>query len=1088
MGKIKIHEIAKKLGLTSKEIIEKATKLGIDVKNHLSSVEEEVVSKIEENLEEKANISKEDSFSKDKENDTKKSQENNKKEKKSGENKESKKGKKEDKTVDNSKDKKKKNEKEKAPVIIRREVIISEEEIARREEEEKKRKMEEHKKQVGFIERNTNKDYNIVYRNKPTKPLTVSELFGLKQDKKEEVIQKEDITKDSIEKQEKNETQLKEKLQVENINNDIDNAKVNEEKEDIQSNKESNSNQANTVNDVSKKQAEDINEDLNKNQINKVENNQAKVNNSMNSEQKKNTNNLNSQVRNISENSNTNQSRNFNNMSNNQNRNFNNGRNFANNQNRTYNNNQNRNNNQNNGYNNGGRNSNNNQNRNGYNRNNNNFNNGRNFGNNQNRNNGFNKRPLDEKGIEKNIKNIMTDVVEKEVVREYNKSIDKQKQNRQEENRARRGTKQRRNDNGFDEDKLKSLKQRDRLSNMFDDQDGGMLDYYDLTTQRGKKNKKRANKQDEQRVKQKIFELTEITIEDPITVKDFAAEMKKTTGDVIKKLLGLGVLATINNEIDFDTAFLIAEEFGITAKKKETVTEEDILFDETEDKEEELKPRPPVVVVMGHVDHGKTSLLDAVRQTNVIEGEAGGITQHIGAYKVKINDREITFLDTPGHEAFTSMRARGAQVTDIAILVVAANDGVMPQTIEAINHAKAAEIPIIVALNKIDVEGANPEKVKQELMKYDLVPEEWGGDTIFVEISAKKRINIEGLLEMVLLVADMKELKANPNKQSKGTVIEAKLDKTRGPVVSMLVQRGTLDIGDTIVVGSTIGRIRAMTDDKGKKVKKAGPSTPVEITGLTEVPEAGDTFYEVKDEKTAKHLIERRKRSRREKSINATSKVTLTDLFSQIEKGNLKQLNLIVKADVQGSVEAVKQSMEKLSNEEVQVKVIHANVGGVTESDVTLAKVSNAIIIAFNVRPDPIAKDVAKKEEVEIKQYSVIYQAIEDVEAAMKGMLDPVYEEKVIGNAEIRQTFKVSSVGTIAGCYVTDGKVARNAGIRVIRDNVVIHDGKLISLKRFKDDAKEVAKGYECGLQIENYNDIQEGDILEVYVMEEVKK
>ena len=448
----------------------------------------------------------------------------------------------------------------------------------------------------------------------------------------------------------------------------------------------------------------------------------------------------------------------------------------------------------------------------------------------------------------------------------------------------------------------------------------------------------------------------------------------------------------------------------------------------------------------------------------------------------------ITFLDTPGHEAFTSMRARGAQVTDIAILVVAANDGVKPQTVEAINHAKAAGIPIIVAVNKIDLEGANVEKVKEELTKYELVPEEWGGDTIFVPISAKKKINIDTLLEMVLLVADMKELKANPSKQSKGVVIEAKLDKARGPVATMLVQRGTLDVGDTIVVGSVIGRIRTMSNYKGKKVKKAGPSTPVEVTGLTEVPTAGETFYEVDDEKTAKHLIERRKRQEREKSINATAKVSLNELFNQIEKGKLKELNIIVKADVQGSVEAVKQSLEKLSNDQVTVKVIHANVGGVTETDVTLAKVSNAIIIAFNVRPEALARDMADKEEVEIKQYSVIYHAIEDVEAAMKGMLDPEFEEKVIGNAEIRQTFKVSNVGTIAGCYVTNGKVSRNAGIRIIRDNVVIHDGKLISLKRFKDDVKEVATGYECGIQIENFNDIQEGDILEVYVMEEIKK
>ena len=988
MGKIKIHEIAKKLNLTSKEIIERATSMGISVKNHLSSVEEDVAAKIEESY--KNNESK-----------TKNA--------------------KEEKT--NVVEAKHKKEKEKAPVIIRREVIISDEEIAKREEEEKKKKMEEHKKQVGFVERNANKDYNIVYRNKPTKPLTVSELFGLKSDKKEEKPQTSTNT-DTV----------------------VETPKSTQEPKIEENTKETNTTEK--MQSTAEQEKQDKKEEQNKEtkakemQVVHEKNNMHKTQNEFN-----------------------NQARNHNNQ--NRNNNY-------------------KNNNSNNGYNNQGKNYNN-QNRN------NNYKN-----NNQNRNNGYrnkdgyNKKPLDEKGIEKNIKNIMTDVVEKEVVREYNKSIDKQKQNRFEENKGKKNTRQRRNDNYFDEDKLKSLKQRDRLSNMFDEQDGGMLDYYDLTTQRGKRNKKRVNnnnnKQEAPRNKQKIFELTQITIPDPITVKDFAQEMKKPASEVIKKLLGYGVLATINNEIDFDTAFLIAQEFGITAIKKETVTEEDILFDETEDSESELQPRPPVVVVMGHVDHGKTSLLDAVRKTNVIEGEAGGITQHIGAYKVKINDREITFLDTPGHEAFTSMRARGAQVTDIAILVVAANDGVMPQTIEAINHAKAAGIPIIVALNKIDVEGANPEKVKQELTKYDLIPEEWGGDTIFVEISAKKHINIDTLLEMVLLVADMKELKANPNKQAKGTVIEAKLDKARGPVVTVLVQRGTLDVGDTIVVGSTIGRIRAMTDDKGKRVKKAGPSTPVEIAGLTEVPTAGDTFYEVKDEKTAKHLIERRKRQEREKSINATARVTLNDLFSQIEKGNLKQLNLIVKADVQGSVEAVTQSLEKLTNEEVQVKVIHANVGGVTESDVTLAKVSNAIIIAFNVRPDPIAKEVAKKDEVEIKQYSVIYQAIEDVEAAMKGMLDPVYEEKVIGNAEVRQTFKVSSVGTIAGCYVTEGKVARNAGIRVIRDNVVIHDGKLVSLKRFKDDAKEVAKGYECGLQIEDYNDIKEGDTLEVYVMEEVKK
>ena len=1058
LGKVKIHEIAKELDLTSKEIIEKAKKLGIEVKNHMSSVEEEYAKKIKESLK------------------TKKKVEN----------------KKEDKQ-----EKKAKPAKPEAPVIIRREVIVSEEELARREEEEKKRKLEEKRKEVGFIERNTNKDYNIVYRNKPSKPMTVSELFGLKtpkQEPKEEKVLPVSETEENktISKQEEKEEQdVKQEVEANVDKDEILNNNQNKEELD---NNEKGHHMANNN--------QDLNGDY---QTNNEKNGNRLNSNPQNSDYQ--TGNQNSNYANNNRQNNHYQNSGYQGGSR-QNGGYQNNRQGGNFQNGNYQNNR-FHNNQNNGYNdrqrdNGFRRDNRLQNQNGYrqnggfggqNRNNFGRDNRPQNGYNQNRNggyrnnqNGYGRRPLDEKGIEKNIKNIMTDVVEKEVVREYNKSIDKQKQNRYEENKMKKGQRSKRGgDYEINEDKLKSLKQHDRLSSMFDEQDGGMLDFYDLTTQRGKKNKKRMNK-DEDRVKQKIFELTEITIPDPVTVKDLAAEMKKTTADVIKKLLGYGVMATINNEVDFDTAFLIAGEFGITAVKKETVTEEDILFDETEDTENELQPRPPVVVVMGHVDHGKTSLLDAIRSTNVIEGEAGGITQHIGAYKVKINDREITFLDTPGHEAFTSMRARGAQITDIAILVVAANDGVMPQTIEAINHAKAAEIPIVVALNKIDVEGANPEKVKQELMKYELVPEEWGGDTIFVEISAKKRLNIDTLLEMVLLVADVKELKANPNKQSKGTVIEAKLDKTRGPVVSMLVQRGTLDVGDTIVVGSAIGRIRTMTDDKGKKVKKAGPSTPVEVTGLTEVPEAGDTFYEVKDEKTAKHLIERRKRQAREKSINQTARVSLNDLFSQIEKGNLKQLNIIVKADVQGSVEAVKQSLEKLTNEEVQVKVIHANVGGVTESDVTLAKVSNAIIIAFNVRPDPIAKDMANKEEVEIKQYSIIYQAIEDVEAAMKGMLDPEFEEKVIGTAEVRQTFKVSGVGTIAGAYVTDGKIARNAGIRVIRDNVVIHDGKLISLKRFKDDVKEVAYGYECGLQIEDYNDIIETDTLEVYVMEEVKK
>ena len=972
MGKIKIYEIAKEFDLASKEVIEVAKKINIEVKSHLSSIDEEEVEKIKLAL--KNNLKTEE----------------NKKEKK----------------VNNDK----KTSKEETPVIIRREVIINEEEQNKKVE----KKEEKRNENIGFVERKQNKDYKIVYRNKPTKPMTVDELFGKK---KEEI------------KEEKNKTNTTDTTQT--IKNETSTVKENMESKEMKTNSTNQNYQYNQNRNNYNNKNRDFKQDRNNNKNNNF--------------------NRNSNYNNNYENKNR-----FNKNENNMQRNNINGNRF---------------------------------NKNNQNGDKNRFNNNR-----QNGNQRFaGKRPLDEKGIEKNIKDIMAvETTEKEPIREYNKTIDKQKENnRFEENKTnKKNSKSRKNNqhSEINEHKLKGLKRTDKLSNMFEEQDGGMLDYYDLTTQRGKKGKKKNSKDDENRTKQKIFKLEEITIPETITVKDFAAELKKTTSEIIKKLLGYGVMATLNNEIDFDTATLIADEFGVKVNKKETITEEDILFDESEDREDELEVRPPVIVVMGHVDHGKTSLLDAVKKTNVIEGEAGGITQHIGAYKVKVKDREITFLDTPGHEAFTAMRARGAQITDIAILVVAANDGVMPQTVEAINHAKSAGIPIIVAVNKIDLPDANIDKVKQELMTYELVPEEWGGDTIFVPISAKKGENIDQLLEMVLLEADILELKANPNKQAKGVVIEARLDKNKGAIATMLIQRGTLDTGDTIVVGSSIGRIRNMIDDKGKKVKKAGPSTPVEIMGLTEVPQAGDIFYEVKDEKTAKHLIEKRKRQEREKAINANAKVTLDNLFSQMEEGNLKVLNLIVKADVQGSVEAIKQSMEKLSNEEVKVKVIHAAAGAVTESDVTLAKVSNAIIIAFNVRPMPTAKNIAEKEEVEIKQYSVIYQAIEDVEAAMKGLLAPKFEEKVIGNAEVRQTFKISNVGTIAGAYVLDGKLERNAGVRVIRDNVVIHDGKLSSLKRFKDDAKEVSKGYECGIQIEKYNDIKEGDIIEAYIMIEIKR
>lgn len=499
-------------------------------------------------------------------------------------------------------------------------------------------------------------------------------------------------------------------------------------------------------------------------------------------------------------------------------------------------------------------------------------------------------------------------------------------------------------------------------------------------------------------------------------------------------------------------------------------------------------PRPPVVVVMGHVDHGKTSLLDAIRSTHVIDSEAGGITQHIGAYTVRINDRNITFLDTPGHEAFTAMRARGAQVTDVAILVVAADDGVMPQTVEAINHARSANVSIIVAINKIDKPGANPEKVRQELMQHGLVPEEWGGDVICVEISAKKLQNIDQLLEMVLLTADMLELKADPTRQAKGTVIEAKLDKNRGPVATLLVQRGTLNVGDPIITGTVVGRIRAMTDDKGKAIKSAGPSTPVEIIGLPDVPEAGETFYVITDEKLARQLAEKRKLKQQQEHLQTTVKISLDDLYRQIQEGKVKDLNIIIKADVMGTVEALRQSLEKLSNDEVRVNVIHGGVGAITESDVTFADVSNAIIIGFNVRPMPIVVEAAKSAGVDIRLYNVIYNVIDDMEAAMKGMLEPTYREVLQGRIEVRQIFRISGIGTIAGCYVLDGKITRNSDVRVVRDGIVIHEGSLASLKRFKDDVKEVLQGFECGLSIDRFNDIRENDIIEAYVMEEVKR
>lgn len=639
----------------------------------------------------------------------------------------------------------------------------------------------------------------------------------------------------------------------------------------------------------------------------------------------------------------------------------------------------------------------------------------------------------------------------------------------------------------IDDSKLEALRRTTDLSKMFES--GQMLDYYDVSF-RGRRRPTTSKKDKKQKKKEleDASKLEKITIPEIISVKDFSQTIKKTVAEVLRKLIDYGIMTTINSSIDFDTAFLIAEEFGIKAEKKVEISYEEQLFDDTEDIDEDLIDRPPVVVVMGHVDHGKTSLLDAIRETQQVEKESGGITQHIGAYQVKVKNRDVTFLDTPGHEAFTMLRARGAKITDLAILVVAANDGVMPQTVEAINHAKTAELPVVVAINKMDLPGSNPDKIKQELMNYDLVAEEWGGNTIFVPISAKEKTGIDELLEMVLLQSDVMELKTNPKKQAKGSVIEARLDKSVGPVATLLIRRGTLKLGDTIVVGSLVGRIRKMLNDKGKEIVKATASMPVEIIGLNEVPDAGETFYKVRDEKTAKMLVERRKRETREKRLMHNNAVTLEKLQETLALNNMKTLNLIIKSDVQGSAEALQKSLEELSNEEIAVKVIHAGTGAVSKNDVNLAKVSNGIIIAFNVRPDIIAKSEAELLGVEIKTFSVIYAAIEEIENAMLGMLDKKYEEVILGTAEVRNLFKVSALGTIAGCSVQSGKITRTANIRVIRDNVVIANTKINSLKREKDDVKEVVKGYECGILLEKFNDIEELDIIEAYEMQEVKR
>ena len=626
------------------------------------------------------------------------------------------------------------------------------------------------------------------------------------------------------------------------------------------------------------------------------------------------------------------------------------------------------------------------------------------------------------------------------------------------------------------------------------DRKGGKEKIVNKAKQRQQQQAASAKRRQEERDKMQKLQLElakkqqlKVSIPDEINVGELASRMKKTAGEVIKQLIKLGVFASVSDVVDYDTAALVAMELGCKVEKEVVVTVEERLIDDHEDSADELVGRAPVVVVMGHVDHGKTSLLDYIRHANVASGEAGGITQHIGAYTVEINGSPITFLDTPGHEAFTSMRARGAMVTDIAILVVAADDGIMPQTIESINHAKAAGIPLVVAINKMDTVGANPDRIKQQLTEYDIVPEEWGGDTIVCPISAKTGMGIDNLLENLVVLAEVLELKANPNRAAKGAVIEARLDKGRGPIMTVLVQNGTLKLGDIIIAGTAVGRVRTMINDKGQRITEAGPSVPVEISGMSEVPSAGDTFNAVADERMARELVEERKTQQKNAAFGMNKKVSLEDLFSQIQAGEMKTLNIIVKADVQGSAEAVKASLEKITNEEVRVKVIHSAVGAINESDVMLAATSGAIIVGFNVRPDNAARDSAARSNVDMRMYRVIYDCINEIEAAMKGMLSPKFKEAIIGHAEVRETYKVSKVGTVMGCYVTDGKIQRGCQVRVLRDNIVIHEGDLASLRRFKDDVKEVASGYECGMQIEKFNDVKVGDVIECYVMEQIK-
>ena len=986
MGKLKVHELAKKIGVQNFEMIEKLKKMGIEVKSHLAVLDEEIVNKVLGNV---------------KKNDVQKQEQIH---------------------------------------IIRRNVRVINTNGDTKEVEQITTNIAGNVKKTHTVESpevNASKkeNDNVKKNNNSARVGNRRPKFG--NNRNTNIV----ITRNGKPIEKKEEKQEKVDV-IENQENKISNVKnvekANNENNNLNENSTQNSNNSYSNPNINNENIKNKNENNQENTASKSKD--SKYNNH-------NRNNLNRNSQNPNYNKNNSSQKRPYKSDNKDNKNSNNG--YRNNRNSE-----------------------------------NNVNNGQGFrGNNQGRRNSQNTNSSYK--VDKFVKQTANTVEQKET-REYNNANfdrDKKKFNDRNNNNENKKDK-------LDKNKLREQNSRVSTSKLrgMEINSDGLLDLYERDSDNVRKSSNKKAKKAKQAMNQtKIIPMTEVKLPEVMTIKEFAEKIKKQASEIVKKLFGLGILATVNQDIDFDTAYLIAQDFGITAEKEVVVTEEDILFDDSEDKEEDLKPRPPIVVVMGHVDHGKTSLLDRLRSSNVVSGEAGGITQHIGAYKVEINGREICFLDTPGHEAFTAMRARGAQVTDIAIIVVAADDGIKPQTIEAIDHAKSAGVSIVVAINKIDKPTANVDRVKQELLEVGLVPEEWGGDTICVPISAMTGEGIENLLEMLLLVADMKDLKANPDKQSKGTVLEARLDQKRGTICSMLVQRGTLNVGDTIVVGDMVSRIRAMKDDKGRKVKAAGPSTPVEVLGLSHVPETGDVFYEVDDEKTAKQLIEKRKADVRKKMIKQGSKVTLDDLFGQIQEGKIKELNVIIKADVQGSVEALKNSLEKLSNDQVRVRILHAATGGINESDINLASVSNAIVIGFNVRPENQAALQADKEKVDMRLYTVIYDAIGDVETALKGMIPKKYKEVMLGTAEIRKIFKITGVGIVAGCYVKSGKVVRNQMVRVVRDNIVLLTEKVDNLKREKDEVKEVAEGYECGIKLEKFSDIKEGDLLECYELVEEK-